>query len=261
MKLIIFLTTTIAAIAIPIFSQAPAETKPAFEVTSVKPSMATDSYVSGTPGGRYVAVGVSLRLVITDAFRIRGFQLIGGPAWLNEDRWDIEGRPKAEDAAQAPQPGALRDPSRPSTGNLMVQSLLEERFQLKTHRETKELPIYELTVAKGGLKVKASGGVPEGRPRMRMGRGTLEAYQTPLANLTFFLSQEVGRTIVDKTNDAGLYDMNMKWSPVLPTEGAPPADLPSIFTALQEQLGLKLESARGPIEIVVIDSVERPTAN
>src|SRR5262245_43468107 len=148
MKPTLFLAVSLTVVAIPMFSQAPSETKLAFEVASVKASDSLDnSYITGSPGGRYVTVGVPIRMVIRDAFRLRPFQIVGGPDWTNTDRWDIEAKPKEEDA-QAP-PAGPPDPTRPSRGNLMVQSLLEDRFQLKTHRETRELPVYELTVAKG----------------------------------------------------------------------------------------------------------------
>jgi uncharacterized protein (TIGR03435 family) len=182
--------------------------------------------------------------------------------------------------------------------SLMLQSLLEDRFQLKIHRETKELPVYDLAVAKGGPKVKLSEdqspfrppergaapppppqrGGPMPRGSMRMGRGDLEATALPLTSLINALSQQLGRTIVDKTGLQGLYDIKLQWTPdALPSGPAgsggpagirgpnepPPPDPagPTIFTAVQEQLGLRLESSKGPVEIIVIDNVERPAAN
>jgi uncharacterized protein (TIGR03435 family) len=260
MKPTLFLAVSLTLVAIPMLSQAPSETKPAFEVASVKASDSLDnSYITGSPGGRYVAVGVPIRMVIRDAFRLRPFQIVGGPDWTNTDRWDIEAKPKEEDAQALP--AGPPDPTRPSRGNLMVQSLLEDRFQLKTHRETRELPVYELTVAKGGPKIKASAGVPEGRPRMRAGRGNLEAYQMPLSTFAFVISPDVDRLVLDKTGMPGLFDFKLTYSPTTPAEGAPPSDVPSIFTAIQEQLGLKLESAKGPVEVLVIDSMQKPTSN
>jgi uncharacterized protein (TIGR03435 family) len=130
--------------------------------------------MDSTPGGRFVATGIPARMLITNAYRLRNVQVIGGPSWLDTDRWDIEARPKAEDAAPAPTAGKA-DPSQPNRGDLMLQSLLEDRFQFKFHREKRELGVYELTVAKGGPKFKESTGVPSGRPRFRGGRGNLEA--------------------------------------------------------------------------------------
>ena len=130
MKRTLLLAFSLTLVVFPMFSQTPSPTKPAFEVASVKASDSLqNSYITGSPGGRYVAVGVPIRMVIRDAFRLRPFQIVGGPDWTNTDRWDIEAKPK-EDDAQADSVGPP-DPTRPSRGNLMVQSLLEDRFQLK----------------------------------------------------------------------------------------------------------------------------------
>jgi uncharacterized protein (TIGR03435 family) len=268
MKLTIFAVSVAAAIAIPAFSQVSPETKPSFEVASVKPNVSGEGYMDGTPGGRFIATGVPLRMLIIEAYNVRGVQVIGGPNWMNSERWDVEGKPKAGDVA-APPP-TVRDPGVTSRESLMLQSLLEDRFQLKSHRETRELPVYELTVAKNGPKLKTSTGVPSGRPRMRMSRGTLEAYETSLAGVVRFLSNQVDRMLIDRTGLQGLYDINLKWDPearrpVAPDGAAPGVEptpnQPSIFTAVQEQLGLKLEAAKAPVEVLVIDSVQRPTEN
>lgn len=268
MKVSFLTIAVIGAISIPMLGQAPAETKPSFEVASVKPSVSRDAYLDGTPGGRFIATAVPLRLLITQAYRVRDAQIIGGPSWMNTDPWDVEGKPKAEEVA-APPPTGVRDPMQPSHGSLMLQSLLEDRFQFKFHWETRELPVYELTVAKGGPKIKASAGVPSGRPRLRTGRGSFEAYEILMAHFIYSLATQLDRIVVDKTNLNGLYDINLKWTdarlragnPPTGAEPAPPQDQPSIFTAIQEQLGLKLESARAPIEVLVVDSVHKPTEN
>jgi len=258
-KAIFLSVLIIAAIAIPILSQTLHEGKPSFDVASVKQNVSGVGYMDGTPGGRFIATGIPLRMLIVEAYGVRDTQLIGGPGWMNTDKWDVEAKPKEEDA------------SRPDRGALMLQSLLEDRFQLKSHRETRELLVYELTVVAGGLKLKTSSGVPPGRPRMRMGRGSIEAYETSVAAVIRFLSNQLDRIVVDKTNLQGLYDFNLKWTPeVRPATGAagatapePPllSDPPSIFTALREQLGLKLESGKGPVEVLIIDSAERPAEN
>jgi uncharacterized protein (TIGR03435 family) len=283
---------SVGVAAIPLLSQV-SETKPSFEVASVKPNKTGDNRVSimGSPGGRYVATGVSLRLLMGNAYRVRDFQIIGGPDWMASDRWDIEAR--AEEGSITPQAGP-RDPNVPDPMSLRMQSLLEDRFQLKFHRETRELPVYELTVAKSGSKVKLAedqtpirppergtapppapprgGGLSRGS--MRMGFGDLEAVGIQFPNFVNFLSQQVGRAIVDKTGlSNGFYDIKLKWTPefspsgpLAPAPGGPQLPPPdpsgaSIFTALQEQLGLRLESTRGPVEVLVIDSVQRPVEN
>jgi uncharacterized protein (TIGR03435 family) len=181
----------------------------------------------------------------------------------------VEARPKVEDMAVTPPRGNI-DPTQLSGQNLMLQSLLEDRFQLKFHREKRELPVYELAVLKGGPKIKASRGVPPGRSRMRGGRGRFEAYEISIGAFIYFLSPQLDRIVVDATNLKDLYDIDLKWTPetrqlaerVSPAGPEPPLpDQPSIFTAIQEQLGLKLEAAKSPIEVLVIDSVQKPTEN
>jgi uncharacterized protein (TIGR03435 family) len=173
---------------------------------------------------------------------------------------------------------------------LMVQGLLADRFQLKIHRQTKELPVYELSVAKGGFKLKevaapegpvagapppplpppGRGGAPPTPPpgSALIGRGTLVATAAQFAALAQVLSDQLSRSVVDKTGIKGFYDFKLKWTPDVGQgpgvpEPLPPVDSsgPSIFTAIQEQFGLKLDSAKGPVEIFVIDHVEKPTEN
>jgi uncharacterized protein (TIGR03435 family) len=283
-----------AVIAIPIFSQTPAGRRPSFEIASVKLNTSGDNRVSimNQPGGRLVATGMPLRFLMTFAYRVRDFQILGGPNWMTSDRWDVQAR--AEEGS-IPPPSGPPDPSVPDPIALRLQSLLEDRFQLKFHRETKELPVYELTVAKGGPKLKPSEdqspfrppergaapppplqrGAPIPRGNMRMGRGNLEAAGVSFSSFVMALSQQLGRTVIDKTDlKPLLYDIKLQWTPDVgqgggplgPPPGAaepPPPDPsgPSIFTAVQEQLGLKLESTKGPVEVIVIDSVQKPTEN
>jgi len=271
-------------------SQGAAQTKPSFEVATVKPNASGDNRIAilRQPGGRFVATGVSLKMLMGFAYGVRDFQISGGPGWIATDRWNIEAR--AEEAS-IPALEAPFDPTVPNPLLLMVQSLIEDRFQLKMHRETKELPVYELVAAKGGAKLKLSEdqspirppdrgsppppppqrGGPMPRGSMRMGRGDLEANGVPMFNFIQTLSQQLGRPVIDKTELKGLYDIKLQWTPemgqgpVAPggPEPPPPPDTsgPSIFTAVQEQLGLRLESAKGPVDVVVIDSIQKPTEN
>jgi bla regulator protein blaR1 len=293
-KALVLIALGITVVAIPIFSQAPAGSKPSFEAATIKPNLSGENHVAilGQPGGRFVVTGASLKMIMGVAYSVRDFQIIGGPTWITSDRWDIEA--KAEEGS-IPPPAGPPDPTTPNPLAIRVQSLLEDRFQLKIHHETKELPVYELTVAKGGPKMKLSedqtpfrpperGGAPPPPPQrggpvprggMRMGRGNLEATGVPFANLVQALSQQLGRTVIDKTDLKGFYDIKLQWTPEFSPAGPlgpggpggpeppPPADAsgPSIFTALQEQLGLKLDSTKGPVDVIVIDSVQRPTAN
>jgi uncharacterized protein (TIGR03435 family) len=169
----------------------------------------------------------------------------------------------------------------------MFQPLLADRFKLKFHYETRELPVYVLTIAKNGPKLKESQPDPAGPPgpagmrgkhMMRlMGMGHLEAQGISVTLLTHELSRQLGRTVIDKTGLTGNYDFGLQWTPDLgtgptfkgpqggPSAGdngaAPDASGPTIFTAIQEQLGLKVESQKGPVRVMVIDHVEPPSAN
>src|ERR1051325_11764054 len=153
LKQLLLVIVTIALAAIFIYSQQP--DKPSFEVATVKPSGTADNriMIMGQPGGRFVVNNATLKMVMGVAYRVRDFQISGGPNWINTDRWNIEA--KAEDGS-IPPPKGPPDPRVPDPFSLMVQSLLEDRFQLKIHRETKELPVYELVITKSGSKMKLS---------------------------------------------------------------------------------------------------------
>ena len=187
----------------------------AFEVASVKPNN------TGAPGGsfvmppgRFTATNISLKVLITNAYQLSFFQVVGGPGWVSTDRFDI--------AAKAP------DGAPPGQTRAMVRTLLEERFKLGVHMETQDTPIYMATLA-----------------------NSLRTY--------------AGREVVDRTGLTGEFDFELQFA-ALPTTSAadggvpvaPLDDAASVFTALQEQLGLKLESTRGPVELMIIDSAERP---
>jgi uncharacterized protein (TIGR03435 family) len=286
-----FWIVLVVVTAIPIFSQQTAGTKPAFEVATIKPSTSADNriMIMGQPGGRFTVTNATLKMVMGVAYRVRDFQISGGPSWITTDRWNIEA--KAEEGSIPPLTGPP-DPTVPNPLTLMVQSLIEDRFQLKMHRETKELPVYELLVGKSGSKMKLSAdqspakppergsplppppqrGGPMPRGAMRVGRGALEANGVLITNLVAALSQQLGRTLIDKTDLKGFYDIKLEWTPeigqgpVVPGGPEPPPPSgdtsgPSIFTAVQEQLGLRLESSKGPVEVLVIDSVQKPTEN
>lgn len=225
----------------------PAQAQQAFEVASIKPNADGDNraMIRMQPGGRFVATGVTLRQLISQAYNVRDFQVTGGPGWIGADRYDIN----------AKGPDGMPDRVPPEVLRPMLRALVDERFQLKTHTETKEMPIYALVVSKPGKLTPAAA---EGQgPGMRMGRGQLNGKKVPMAMLAQQISQQLGRTVIDKTELKGEFDFTLEWTP------DPTADSsgPSIFTAVQEQLGLRLESAKGPVEIVVIDSVAKPTEN
>ena len=272
---------------------------PRFDVVSIKPNTSrTNMVMMGVQaGGRFTATNVTLRNLITNAYRLQPFQLVGGPNWLASDRFDILAKTPegAGDAFSFQQTG-----QEPSAGQLMLRAMLADRFKFQAHMETRELPIYSLVLARGDGKLgpkltrsttdcaalsAAARGRPGGPPPMpapgqpmvcgmRIGPGNISAGGTPLAQVATSLANFVGRTIVDRTGLSGNFDLELTYTPDQMPARAPgtPADQPvvangvaidpngpSIFTAIQEQLGLKLESTKGPVEVLVVDSVEHPT--
>jgi uncharacterized protein (TIGR03435 family) len=230
-----------------------------FEAASIKPSAPAQPGefrigVRMLPGGRVSMSGVTAKILIQQAYGVRDFQIIGGPSWMGVDRYDITAKPE----------GAAN----PDQVKVMIQGLLAERFQLKFHRETRELPTYALVVGKGGPKiheseVDKSSEKPRGT-QMSVGRGQLDVKSAPMAALTNHLGQVLGRSVIDKTELLGNYDFKLEWTPDdNQGDGGVPADSqrPSIFTAVQDQLGLKLESTKGPVEILVVDRVEKASDN
>ncbi|MGA3185964.1 MAG: TIGR03435 family protein [Bryobacteraceae bacterium] len=253
--------------------------RPEFEVASIKPSApdARGMWIRNSPGGRVNITNMTLKELIVIAWRIQPYQISGGPPWLDSLHYDISA--KAENT--------LKQGEFP----LLLQSLLEDRFQLTIRRETKELPIYALVLARkdGKLGPKLTESTESGcttpdptKPpappepgqrycgNMMMSPRSLTAVSLPVADIIPMLARTLGRTIVDKTGLTGKFDIGLEWTPdenqlsMMPADAPrPPVDSagPSIFTALQEQLGLKLESQKGPVEIFVIDRAEKPSAN
>jgi uncharacterized protein (TIGR03435 family) len=255
-----------------------AATLPKFEVSTVKPSKSEDgrSGMRFSPDGISMS-GVSLEFLLRMAFGVENDRLLAMPGWAKSDRYDIDAK---VDAADAPKMASLDFDQRKS----MFLPLLVDRFNLKYHHETRELPVYELVIAKGGPKLKVakaeeipSSGGPSHRFKMAMGNGGIESQGTSLEGLIQALSPQVGRTIIDKTGLTGYYDYTLKWTPdnspppmAGGPEGGPPrgdagsapdAGGPSLFTAIQEQLGLKLEPQRGPVDVIVIDHIDPPSPN
>jgi bla regulator protein blaR1 len=256
---------------------------PAFEVVSIKPNK-SDSMMSRimmTPDGISVT-GFPLHMLLREALGVSDNQLVGEPHWVNSDRFDIEAKVAAEDA---PKLQTLK----PQQRLAMFLPIFEERFGLKFHHETKELTQYVLVVAKDGPKLKEAkegdtypNGVkgPDGVAHaglMRMGRGEFTGQGVELAVLVRQLSFQFGSTVVDKTGLTGKYDFDLKWTPDEASGAmfkspdsaqpgsespAPPATSgPSIFTALQEQLGLRLEAHKEPADVIVIDHIDQPSPN
>ena len=267
----------------------PAQEKDAtFEVASVKPNKSgdTNGMLRMLPGGRVSASNMPVRPIITFAYQLAQYQLVGGPGWLTTDRYDLIAKLEGD-------PGPVFAPSgtAPNPMQLALRNLLEDRFKLKVHRETREMDIYALVMAKPGgapgpnLKpttqdcAAAAAAAQRGAPPpssaptgvpfcvIQGGPGRIRFGGLPASALAQAFSGPAGRMVVERTGLSGAWDFELNYA--AEGRGAPggadaaPADpnAPSLFTAIQEQLGLKLESTKGPVEVLVIDSVERPTEN
>jgi uncharacterized protein (TIGR03435 family) len=246
----------------------PAQTPPKeFDVATIKPNAANDNrfMIRPLPGGGLTITGVPLRMLIMEAYDIRAFQVSGGPGWMSTERWDIEAR---AEGVQGQLPI--------NQEHLMLQALITDRFHLEVHHETKEMTIYALVVGKNGSKLMAHTGEPP-RPGewLRVRHGTLTVKQGGIATLVRQLTLQLGRQVIDKTGLTGEYDFTLEWTPE-PGQGGPeaiglPPDTrlppppdsngPSIFTALQEQLGLRLDAQKGSVDIIVVDRAEKPGEN
>ena len=273
--------------------EAPAQSTspvPAFEITSVKrdTSEATPVRLASPDISRFTATNVSAKSLIQFAYDVRNFQLSGGPSWIDTEKFDVDG--KVEDSL-AQQLRALPQTEQQNQVRKMLQALLVERFKLKIRHETKDLPIFALVVAKSGPKLhevpppdpQTSAPVPDlphpGAPDLPPGeveffiftdgKAMFSAKAATIANLARMLAVPTGRHVDDRTALHGAYDFNLSYTMdsslgtvYLRTPDAPPQPAgTSIFTAVQEQLGLKLESAKGPVDTIVIDDIQEPTPN
>jgi uncharacterized protein (TIGR03435 family) len=264
----VVLTTSVA---VPV-AQTPG---PTFEVASVKPHTSDDqrSIMTVQPGGRFTMRNEPLRLLIRTAYQLQDDQIVGGPAWLSSDRFDID--------AKAPDEEAFLNRLA-----AMLQALLADRFGLRVHHDSKELPVFVVVLARSDGRPG-----PQLRPtecpdleidlkqlkpctNLSPGLGRFTARGTPMKPFLDYLAPFVNRVIVDRSGLNGRYDITLEWTPDNLPQRAPgtaadqPLRLngvaidpngPTIFTAMQEQLGLKLQSTRGSVDVLVIDHVEQPT--
>jgi uncharacterized protein (TIGR03435 family) len=241
-----------------------------YDVATIKPHNPSLNISFGSlPNGGFISTGMSLKNLVCGAYNKKDFQCLGGPAWLDSDRYDVEAKP---DSALSDQLLKLSPEQRWKVQGLMKQALLEDRIKLKVHHETRVLPIFALVVAKGGLKMqegkagdnyskglKWADGKGMGAGSFTIGNGMMQAQGISMDSLADQLTNEVGHIVQNKTGLTGVDDFTLRYSDDLAT-GAD-SSVPSIFTALQEQLGLKLENAKAPVDVIVIDHVERPSAN
>jgi uncharacterized protein (TIGR03435 family) len=260
-------------------SQAPVSTSvaaapPAFEVAAIKLNKSgSGSSDSHTNNGRFTATNESLKNIMQyDAYGIPGSRILDGPKWLDSTKFDIQA--KMDDSAADHLRTLPRDQRRLET-QAMFQQLLADRFKLAVHWETRELPVYALIVARKGPKLQPAKDSLEGSNISSNGsRAGLEFTTKGITlpqlaeALTQALSRELGHNVIDKTDIKGRYDLTLKWTPdagTAPIATGGTASLadsgPSIFTAVQEQLGLKLEPAKAPVQVLVIDHAEMPSEN
>jgi uncharacterized protein (TIGR03435 family) len=236
-----------------------------FDVASIK--LASDGdyrvYVADNLGGRFSASGISFRLLMRYGYDVQDFQITGGPRWIGTDRWNIEA--KAEGVS-----GRLPVEQQ----KRMIQALLADRFKLKVHFEKKKLvPAYALVVGKSGPKFQDS--TSDARFEVEVSAGHIALKKARLSALTAQLTRQLGRQVVNQTNLQGEYDMVLDWTPeagessAIPGQPGPPPEVqsagedlkPSIFTALQAQLGLRLQATRARLDVLIIDHVEKPSEN
>lgn len=244
---------------------------PAFEAATVRENKSAETrmHIEVQPGGRFNAINMTLWQILSIAYPVDGrfrdeIQLTGGPAWIKSDRFDIVAKAEGSPMLDTNKPGAtVTDTDRSAVDRirLMLRRFLAERFKLRMHNEMRELPIYELVLAKRdgslGPDLRRSAGdcAPNCGSIRRTAANTTVGLEVSTGALAHTMSDWVRRTVVDKTGILGPIDFTLVWAPDAASDSA----APSIFTAVQEQLGLKLEPARGPVDVLVVDGAERPT--
>ena len=235
-----------------------------FDVVSVRPnhsgSESMDNGSAPMDDGWHMT-NMPLEDMVQWAFGLfLGDEITGLPEWAKHERYDVTAKVSDADVA------AFRKVIDPVERAPMLQKILVDRFHLKFHYETKELPVYTLVIGKDGIRMTEI--QPEISPngmkdagRRHVGRGLIQSFGQPMKPLVNQLTIELRRVVVDRTGLKGFYNFTLRWAP---DDGAPPEGdvaAPSIFTAVQEQLGLKLESVKAPVQVLVIDNLERPSAN
>ena len=224
---------------------------PSYKTVSIKPNKSGIKWETIQPRpDRVTATNETPQALIRYAYKVEDEQVLGAPGWLDSKRYDIEA--KAATAAT----GELRKTS-PDQNERMLQGLLSDRFKLAVHRETKQIPVYELVlVGEGsGLQESAPAYAESNARVIQAGNGRITGREVPIATLARILSEQLGRPVLDKTGLTNHYDVTLQW------EASPEASDPAISAALQEQLGLKLEPKQILKEFLVIDHVETPSAD
>ena len=241
-----------------------ANANPAFEVATIKPSdPAKPGQIVTLRGAEVITTNTTVHDLINLAYWLHPKQLTGGPAWTESDKFDMTGKPDA--------------PGQPNVDQMkmMIQKLLADRFQLKFHFEKRDLPVYAIRIAKTGAKITRSQDDPKGIPGWNFGRnasGTVFSFRnSPLSQFAALLQNSMDRPVVDQSGLSERYDFTLTFTPdaaqaaLIGVPPPPAADnpdaAPDLFTAFQQQLGLKLESTKAPVDVLVIDKVEKPSEN
>lgn len=266
----------VATLTLPTFaggqssSPATADQRPRFDAASVKQNQSPDAGINNRfSPGRFAYVNTPLEVFIYNAYRFPSDRVLGMPDWARRDKYDITATHDPQYAAFSPQQLA------------MLQRLLEERFSLQTHRETRDMPVYELVKTRidglgprlriAGTECAPGGTADRAQCGTRISPGLIDGRFVNWRMVVDQLPSVAGRVVIDKTGLNGMFDVRLEWRPdpsvtrspeaaaAATAAAATPGERVDIFTALQEQLGVKLQSARAPLEVLVIDRLERPT--
>jgi len=233
-----------------------------FEVASIHPQSPDDHsfFVRPPNRGQFTANGAVAKLLVMLAYDVQESQIVDGPSWFGTEKWDIQAKSE-------------NDQHDVNESRLMLQHLLADRFGLRLHRSTEQLPVYILTINKGGPKFKPSEATAT---NLQVGRNSIFMQGGTIDRLTLTLATALGRPVVNRTGLAGSYDLAVQWddAPIRdgglpgsadpqPTQPTPPIgnERGSIFTAMSDQLGLRLDAQHAPVDVLVIDDIKRPSAN
>ena len=244
-----------------------------FEVASIKAAdrAAIERSLRTDNAGGLNATNVPIRALFTMAYGIRDSQLTGGPKWVDSDCYDVMAKPEKmegapESAGPGSIPGSISDEQRKVRDDLLkerIRNLLAERFGLQVHKEIREEQVYTLTVTKSGPKVTPNT-TPGARQGLTMNPERAQGFAAPMSLLAEDLADTLGRPVIDKTGLTEKYDWKLEWADAVTGGAEAPPQVSAgstIFTALQDQLGLKLESTKGPVEVYLIDHIDRPSEN